>query len=253
MSDIDELLQDATKLHQALHGIQIRGPGWSGSARQGFVFNPGPGASGDQSGAGSGGGGPPPTPPATGACCDADCGGGCTTTTEAECDASGGDYRGDGTACDDDPNPCDICASPPLNFDVSLTWDHAVDCDTYVLSWVCSFSGSFDVPLLHPGIDCRFVLDVGDVNVDYTCCPGFGTSGSGVARFYIEVSYDGSSWSLLVLVQKVGQNWCGVTGDLDQQTIPPIDLGACPLGSHGISVDTGGSSPLVGTVTVSRP
>lgn len=43
------------------------------------------------------------TPPAEGACCAAD--GTCTVDTEANCNAGGGTYQGDGTDCE--PNPCE--------------------------------------------------------------------------------------------------------------------------------------------------
>ena len=45
---------------------------------------------------------PPPGTP-TGACCSAS---GCSDLTSAACAASGGSYRGDGSACSDVPDPC---------------------------------------------------------------------------------------------------------------------------------------------------
>jgi len=41
-----------------------------------------------------------PPPPPTGACCN----GVCTEVTQADCEAAGGVYQGDGTTCD--PDPC---------------------------------------------------------------------------------------------------------------------------------------------------
>jgi hypothetical protein len=95
MVDLDKLLEDARKAHGTLHGIEIRGPGWSGNAREGFIFNPQIGTATDAGGSGSGGGGPPP--PATGACC---LDGGCSILSSADCIAAGGNYFGDGVPCD---------------------------------------------------------------------------------------------------------------------------------------------------------
>jgi hypothetical protein len=119
MADLDELLQDATKLHQQLHGIQIRGPGWSGDARKGFIFNAGPSAT--EGGEGSGGGAPP-TP--VGACCiDEDC----SILTEAACIAAGGDFQGVGTGCD--PNPCVVVCDDAIGRDIQVEFsDIVVDC-----------------------------------------------------------------------------------------------------------------------------
>src|SRR5213075_2316642 len=175
MADIEELLQRAQRVHQRLHAMQITGLGWSGDARKGFIFNPI-----DTGGACFGSEGPPTE--FTGACCigescsilsAADCAdaGGeyqgdftvcfpnpclntgaccvdedCSVQTESDCVDMGGDYQGDGTDCDD-PDTCIICVPPDslLHFDVSLDWNHVVDCDTYVLSWTSNFSGGFDV------------------------------------------------------------------------------------------------------------
>ncbi len=59
--------------------------------------------------------GDPNTPP-TGACCFQD--GTCSVVPEADCDASGGSYKGDGTSCQGDISPAngidDACEDPPF-------------------------------------------------------------------------------------------------------------------------------------------
>jgi len=116
MADIDELLQRAQKLHRQVHGMTIRGPGWSGDARKGFIFNAADVGAGEDT--------TPPTP--TGACCvDEDC----SIATEADCDGAGGVYQGDGTTCS--PNPCteevDCCVNLPTSWTIDVTLSGTFD------------------------------------------------------------------------------------------------------------------------------
>ena len=92
--DEQALISRVKALIQRFDNLRIVGEGWSGSARQGFQFNPGPAIL-----AALGGGTPPP--PATGACCVDEV---CSITTVGGCMNSGGTYQGDDTTCD--PNPC---------------------------------------------------------------------------------------------------------------------------------------------------
>jgi hypothetical protein len=92
---MDELLERAQRASQRLHGMTIRGEGWSGDARRGFIFNPAPVLG--ESGEGAGG--------FTGACCIGEA---CSILSAADCAAAGGVYQGDFTPCF--PNPC----APPL-------------------------------------------------------------------------------------------------------------------------------------------
>jgi hypothetical protein len=96
VSRIDELLEEARGAHRRLHGITIRGEGWSGDPRKGFLFL---GAAGlEQAGEG--------TPAVfTGACC---LGEACSVLSAADCATAGGVYLGDFTTCF--PNPC---VTPP--------------------------------------------------------------------------------------------------------------------------------------------
>lgn len=141
MSDLDELLKQATRIQQGFDNMRIRGQGWSGNARDGFEFNPV--VSADHIGQAQAGGG---TPTPMGMCCvggdcsittEADCisSGGmfhseetdcsttgaccndttCTTTTENCCNDNGGIYQGDGTLCA--PNPCTTLPSCSCGFD----------------------------------------------------------------------------------------------------------------------------------------
>lgn len=87
------------KLLERLDALQVTGPGWSGSARRGFQFNP-PLVE-EVAGGGVSGGGPPPPEEPTGACC---VGVTCSIRTAADCAAHSGVYKGDGTDCT--PNPC---------------------------------------------------------------------------------------------------------------------------------------------------
>jgi hypothetical protein len=97
VSDIDELLERAQRASQRLHRMTIRGEGWSGDARKGFIFNPAPVLG--ESGEGAGG--------FTGACCIGEA---CSILSAADCATAGGVYQGDFTVCF--PNPC-VPVIPP--------------------------------------------------------------------------------------------------------------------------------------------
>jgi hypothetical protein len=99
MKDVEELLEEAHEAHRRLHGITIRGPGFSGDARRGFIFNPAPVLG--ESGEGAGG--------FTGACCIGEA---CAILSATDCAAAGGVYQGDFTPCS--PNPC-VAVLPPCN------------------------------------------------------------------------------------------------------------------------------------------
>jgi hypothetical protein len=104
VSRIDELLEEAQRESRRLHGIAIRGPGWSGDPRGGFLFRGTQAV--DQSGEG--------TPPIfIGACC---LGEACSILSAADCADAGGVYLGDFTACFPNPcgalPPCDECFYP---------------------------------------------------------------------------------------------------------------------------------------------
>jgi hypothetical protein len=129
VSDIDELLERAQRASRRLHGMTIRGEGWSGDARRGFIFNPEPVIG--ESGEGAGG--------FTGACCIGEA---CSILSAADCAAAGGVYQGDFTPCF--PNPCATTMPPccPGSFEafdgsgrkfLTRTWvgsfsDHCGDC-----------------------------------------------------------------------------------------------------------------------------
>lgn len=116
-----ELIQKATKLIRRYDNMRILGARgeWSGSSRQGFMFNP------QRGGGSAGGGGPTPPPPETGACClDGDC----SITSEALCVAEGGTYQGDDTTCD--PNPCPQPATGACCRDESCSIETQEDCES---------------------------------------------------------------------------------------------------------------------------
>lgn len=94
--NLEEAHELADQLLGKFDSMSFVGPGWSGDARRGFMFNReivGNSIGGQNPG---GGGGPPPH---TGACCYDD--GSCSVVTPVYCNLSHGHYQGDDTVCTD--------------------------------------------------------------------------------------------------------------------------------------------------------
>lgn len=135
-----EIHETAKELVTRFDKMGITGPGWSGDARRGFMFNP------EATGRSRGGGGTPPIIP-TGACCYPD--GSCAVTTAAYCSATGGTYQGDTVPCEDVECPVSetgACCEDDCNCTVTTRddcpglWLPGADCDPNPCpsGWYCS-------------------------------------------------------------------------------------------------------------------